>query len=252
MSLAERIRGCKWVVGVDGGINHCYGMGLELDWIVGDFDSAEPSILEHYAGCRAVPLERAKDETDLEVAIAQMVGFGPVVVFGGLGGRLDHMLGNLFLLLRYPGRVFLVSEDQWVFASSDELEGASFALGEVGRDAQIVVLDRRGVSPLMESLHLLERFSKNGGHFVSARGERVCFIDASIGRVVFPCHKGQTVSLLPFQGPADKIVTEGLQWEFTPGKLERLDRDFIGISNVCLGEQFSIQLGEGVLLCIMH
>jgi thiamine pyrophosphokinase len=43
-----------------------------------------------------------KDETDLELALHAAHGSGcqEIIVLAGLGGRLDHALGNLYLLLQ--------------------------------------------------------------------------------------------------------------------------------------------------------
>jgi thiamine pyrophosphokinase len=53
-------------------------------------------------GVEVVLLPTAKDETDTEAALRLVVGRGAtdVTVHGGLGGpRLDHLVGNLLLLL---------------------------------------------------------------------------------------------------------------------------------------------------------
>jgi len=60
------------------------------------------------------------------------------------------------------------------------------------------------------------------------------------------CKKGQTLSLLPICGPVSGINTKGLKWELNEGAM---GPHFIGISNVCLQEEISIEIEEGVLLC---
>jgi thiamine pyrophosphokinase len=57
------------------------------------------SILES-EGCRFVTHPRAKDETDLELALQSAVreGAQEITVLGALGGRLDHTLANVLLL----------------------------------------------------------------------------------------------------------------------------------------------------------
>ncbi len=60
------------------------------------------------------------------------------------------------------------------------------------------------------------------------------------------CFAGQTMSLIPLSGPADGITTKGLKWELKEG---RLDQQFIGVSNVCLGERVAIRVKSGALLC---
>ncbi len=59
---------------------------------------------------------------------------------------------------------------------------------------------------------------------------------------------GDVVSLLPFNGPAVGIVTEGLYY---PLERETLSPEHTrGISNVMLGERVAVSLEKGLLLCI--
>lgn len=102
--------------------------------LVGDMDSISPRSLhvleQSEAEIRVLP--RAKDETDLEVAlkVALERGADDLVVLAALGGpRLDHLLGTIALLsapwLRRC-RVRLVDDTHEVFlAGGDvEIEGA--------------------------------------------------------------------------------------------------------------------------------
>jgi thiamine pyrophosphokinase len=52
-------------------------------------------------GCQFVVHPRAKDQTDLEVALtyAAAEGAREIVVLGAFGGRLDHTLANILLLV---------------------------------------------------------------------------------------------------------------------------------------------------------
>lgn len=66
------------------------------------------------------------------------------------------------------------------------------------------------------------------------------------GAVKLSCFIGQTISLIPLFGPARGIRTSGLKWELNNGTL---DQNFIGISNVSLKPQISIEIQSGLLLC---
>lgn len=65
-------------------------------------------------------------------------------------------------------------------------------------------------------------------------------------KVEIECFAGQTLSLIPLSGPADGITTKGLKWELKEG---RLDQQFIGVSNLCLGARAEIRIKSGALLC---
>ncbi len=90
------------VIAADSGVEHAQTLGIPVDVVVGDFDSAAPAAVDAAVAAGAT-LERhpeAKDATDLELAIQAARGRGAheVFVVGGYGGRLDHFLANALLL----------------------------------------------------------------------------------------------------------------------------------------------------------
>ena len=94
------------VVAADSGVDHALALGLVVHTAVGDFDSVSEAGLQAVvdAGGSVERHPAAKDATDLELALATACTFGPqrIVVLGGHGGRLDHLLANA-LLLAAPG-----------------------------------------------------------------------------------------------------------------------------------------------------
>jgi len=90
------------VVAADGGLLRAQALGLDVDVVVGDLDSATPEAIAaaEAAGARIVRHSRAKDATDLELALDEAVALGArrVLVVASAGGRLDHLLGSLLVL----------------------------------------------------------------------------------------------------------------------------------------------------------
>jgi thiamine pyrophosphokinase len=90
------------VVAADGGLLRARALGLDVDVVVGDLDSATPEAIAaaEAAGARIVRHPQAKDATDLELALDEAVALGAsrVLVVASEGGRLDHLLGSLLLL----------------------------------------------------------------------------------------------------------------------------------------------------------
>jgi thiamine pyrophosphokinase len=93
------------VVAADSGADTALALGLVVDVVVGDLDSVTPSGLAaaQAAGARIVRHPEAKDATDLALAIEEAAtllgeGGGAVVVLGGHGGRLDHLLAGILAL----------------------------------------------------------------------------------------------------------------------------------------------------------
>ena len=103
-AIRARIASAERIVGVDGGSRHLRGLDLLPHLAVGDMDSIPSDLLEHYrnAGVEMHLHPPRKDATDLELALELALerGATSVTILGGTGGRLDHTLGNLFLLAR--------------------------------------------------------------------------------------------------------------------------------------------------------
>jgi thiamine pyrophosphokinase len=92
-----------YVVAADGGAFALERWRLLPHLIVGDMDSLGDAGVERFArqGIPVAKFPAAKDESDLELAVAQAIAAGAtdVVVLGALGGgRLDHETANLLLL----------------------------------------------------------------------------------------------------------------------------------------------------------
>ena len=92
------------LIAADGGANHCAGQGIVPDILVGDLDSINPVLLEHYQE-QGVAIHRyppRKNATDLELALdlAMAKGGRSVWLFGALGGRWDMSLANILLCAR--------------------------------------------------------------------------------------------------------------------------------------------------------
>ena len=90
-------------IAADSGLSAFDALGLMPDLLVGDMESVDPAVLARYEGC--LPEHRLnciKDDTDgvdaLDLAIAR--GADEITLLGALGGRLDHAMANLMLLVR--------------------------------------------------------------------------------------------------------------------------------------------------------
>lgn len=92
------------VIAVDSGLLHARAWGWPVDLLIGDLDSlAQAGATEAAASvAEVITAPPAKDETDLELALAAALGRGAHEVFicAALGGRTDHLLANVFLLAR--------------------------------------------------------------------------------------------------------------------------------------------------------
>lgn len=102
----DRVRGYlrrdDFYICCDSGLKHREGLGVVPDLIVGDFDSHENPHLD----IETIVLPREKDDTDTVFAVKEALarGFEDFLLVGVIGGRLDHTLGNVFLLLMLDAR----------------------------------------------------------------------------------------------------------------------------------------------------
>jgi thiamine pyrophosphokinase len=100
-AINDHLQADDRLIAADGGARHCLTLGLQPAVVIGDFDSLEKSEIEtlREGGAEMVRHPRAKDQTDLEIALRYAVSDGAehILIFGGLGGRWDQTLANLLL-----------------------------------------------------------------------------------------------------------------------------------------------------------
>lgn len=90
----------------DDGLRHAESLGVTPSLIVGDFDSCDASLLSKWSNlCETIRLPREKDDTDTLFAVKLAVerGFDDFLLLGAMGGRFDHALGNVSILLYLHG-----------------------------------------------------------------------------------------------------------------------------------------------------
>ncbi|MGY3777556.1 thiamine diphosphokinase [Isobaculum melis] len=92
-------------IGVDRGAVRLMELGITPDYAVGDFDSISKAELAYLkkAVKEVLLLKAEKDETDTELALDLAIQLNPtkIRIFGATGGRLDHLLANLWIVLRF-------------------------------------------------------------------------------------------------------------------------------------------------------
>lgn len=98
------------VFAVDKGLEYVDRLGLNPDYIVGDFDTVDKDLLAAYEKRNAAGKMKAyvdrypakKDATDTELAVAEAIKekAGKITILAATGNRLDHVLANLGLLFQ--------------------------------------------------------------------------------------------------------------------------------------------------------
>ena len=95
--LRETLLPDDYVILCDSGLKHLAALQVKPSLIVGDFDSHENPHLD----IETIVLPCEKDETDTVYAMKEAIsrGFDNFLLIGVVGGRLDHTLGNISMLL---------------------------------------------------------------------------------------------------------------------------------------------------------
>jgi len=103
-SLIRKLaREASLIIAADSGFDSARKAGVEPDFVVGDFDSLEDqAALAALPASKIINYPKDKDDTDTEIALstAAFRGADHIMIAGGGGGRLDHLLAMSHLFDR--------------------------------------------------------------------------------------------------------------------------------------------------------
>ena len=120
------LRAGDYAIYCDSGLRHREALDLAPDLIIGDFDSHP----DPHLPVETITLPCEKDDTDTVYAVKEALkrGFEDFLLLGVVGGRLDHSLGNVSILLYLDslGKRGLIVDDY------SEMEIVSRQEAEVG------------------------------------------------------------------------------------------------------------------------
>ena len=99
--LKAQVEGSR-LIAADGGMAHAAALCMVPELWIGDFDSSDARLMAQYPDVPRQTHPPAKDTTDGELAIQEVMamGAGEIVLAGGLGGQMDHAFAHLMLLLK--------------------------------------------------------------------------------------------------------------------------------------------------------
>lgn len=95
-----------YIICADHGLVAANSLNITPNAIVGDFDSTDANILEQYKKNEDIYIRSfkpEKDYTDTEIAVDMAIDVDSteVVIIGATGSRIDHMLANIGLLIKF-------------------------------------------------------------------------------------------------------------------------------------------------------
>ncbi len=100
--LKEIIPDYDIVVAADSGLKYLNAIDIKPDYLVGDFDSVDKSLLANIdtsiTNIVRHPVEKDKTDTELAIDVLNGLNVDDITILAGTGSRLDHTLSNIFSL----------------------------------------------------------------------------------------------------------------------------------------------------------
>ena len=107
-SLPDRtelpLRESDFIIAADSGYDVCLSLGIRPDLLVGDLDSVVCKDIDPSLPKKLMPTHKDVTDTMLACQCAIEHGSTEIVILGGLGGREDHSLSNIFYLENLKNR----------------------------------------------------------------------------------------------------------------------------------------------------
>lgn len=135
--LNSYIKSGDLIIGADKGSEYLYDYEIMPNIILGDFDSISEEKLKKIEEKQVeiIKFPPEKDYTDTEIAIMEAMkrGADTIYLFGGLGTRADHSLGNIGLLLttKNKGARLLIVDDHNKMYLADKNMSLNGSQGEI-------------------------------------------------------------------------------------------------------------------------
>jgi thiamine pyrophosphokinase len=193
----EALMADAFVVAADSGLDLAEQVGIVPDLVVGDFDSVTPDALDRARrrGIEVVEFPTAKDRTDLELAFEAVLsrGVDRLVVLGGGGGRLDHLVANIALLARLDIGIEAWLDDQFATVLAVGASGPGVFSARLAAGGTLSVLAWGGPAIVSETgvLWPLDHHRLEAGSTLGVSNESLG------GEVEITVHEGRAVVILP-------------------------------------------------------
>lgn len=101
--LYQLTEDADYIICADGGQMIARNFNIIPDAVIGDFDS---TTIDQRFDCLYITYPSEKDLTDAEASLNHAIEMNcnNITFYGGIGGRLDHMLGNISILSKFTER----------------------------------------------------------------------------------------------------------------------------------------------------
>jgi len=131
------------IICADGAARHLRPLNVIPAFIIGDMDSIDNETVRYFdkKGSTILTYPGDKDETDTQLAIEYALKLQPdeIFIFGALGGRIDHTLANISLLIMGVKQgidIKIIDETCEIFIVNQQ----SIVEGEAGKTVSLLPL----------------------------------------------------------------------------------------------------------------
>lgn len=184
--IKQIVKSDDYVICADMGFHFAKEANIKPDLIIGDFDSCTEIIPDDSEIIKLIP---EKDDSDTAhcVEVALNRGFDDIVLLGAVGGRIDHMLANLSVLLYIANKGangILLSKNEKIMLlqkgkhSFSKLNGKTFSLFPFG--CEKVCVSYSGVKYMLNRQFIYsEAFSLGLSNIFTADDSEICIHDGN-------------------------------------------------------------------------
>ena len=184
--LARHLPAADLTICTDGAAHWAQEAGVQPQIVIGDMDSTDDFPTGEIVDCGPHETQHTSD-SEKAVRLALERGAARIVLLGATGGRLDHTLGNVWLVARYHEQAEIVLADDYgelqVISGTTRLAAPPGGLLSLLALTPDVTLDTEGLKwPLHEHLEVGTRGLSN---------------EATAAEVVVRVHSGLVAVIRP-------------------------------------------------------
>lgn len=195
----EVINDSDIVLAADGGARLYKNLEIKPEYIIGDFDSLTEEELNTWTNqgviLKKYPVDKDKTDGELAIDYCHKLNCNKIIILGGLGGRFDQQLANIYLLeysmnLEMDALIKESGLEIGIIEAKKEISGyKDWHLSLLPLDKKVEGVSIQGTKYDTEGLDLLRSFTRGISNRVIKDDFRVT---VGKGRLIYILHDDNT------------------------------------------------------------
>lgn len=187
------------MLAADGGASLYKNLGIDPGYIIGDFDSLSETELEFWENknisLKQYPVDKDKTDGELAIDLCYNLDCNEIIILGGLGGRFDQQLANIYLLeyslnLKIDALIKEAGLEIGIIEASKEISGyKGWHLSLLPLDKEVKNIAISGTKYDIEGLDLLRSYTRGISNRVV---EDSFLVTVGEGRLIYILHDDNT------------------------------------------------------------